>query len=292
MRRYAGSLALAGALALAGSGCTASTGSASASAVTSATSTATAPPVVTTAVAAPTPTTLVPSLTPSGATSTSRTTGTPSAAATTGGTVDGVDVSAYQLRVDWAGLAASGVRFAYVKATEGTSFVSPTYAAQRDGARSAGMLVGGYHYARPASSTGAAQARHLLAVTGGWRSDGRSLPDALDLEDSTSGPACHGRTPAQLLSWVREFVDTYHAATGRAPLLYVKAEVWSRCLGGDRSLGAAVPLWLFDHEPPMGPLPAGWERATIWQRGVEGGLDRNVFLGSQTALAAFARSAD
>jgi hypothetical protein len=38
----------------------------------------------------------------------------------------------------------------------------------------------------------------------------------------------------------------------------------------------------------MGPWPAGWQRPTVWQRGVDGGIDRNVFLGSAADLVRFA----
>lgn len=203
-------------------------------------------------------------------------------------TVAGVDVSRYQRSVDWAGLWATGHRFAWVKATEGTTHVSPTYAAQRTGALGVGMLVGSYHYARPAASSGAVQARHFLAHGGGWISDGRTLPGALDVEAATTGDRCHGLTPPQLVAWVRDFSDTYRTATGWTPVIYVRADMWDRCLGADRSFGSTNPLWLYDHDGPMGPLPAGWDRPTVWQRGVDDNLDRNVFLGTEAQLRAWA----
>ena len=56
------------------------------------------------------------------------------------------------------------------------------------------------------------------------------------------------------------------------------------------SFGSTNPLWLYDHDGPMGPLPAGWDRPTVWQRGVDGNLDRNVFLGTEPQLRAWATS--
>ena len=70
-------------------------------------------------------------------------------------------------------------------------------------------------------------------------------------------------------------------------MLYVRDDLWRRCAGDDTTLGR-LPLWLYDHEPPMGPWPRGWKRPTVWQRGVVGGLDRNVFLGSSEDLVAWA----
>jgi GH25 family lysozyme M1 (1,4-beta-N-acetylmuramidase) len=37
----------------------------------------------------------------------------------------GIDVSSYQTNIDWAAVRASGVEFAYIKATESTSSIPP-----------------------------------------------------------------------------------------------------------------------------------------------------------------------
>lgn len=213
--------------------------------------------------------------------------GTPASAWRTGPTVPGIDVSRYNPRVDWRGLAASGYRFVYVKATEGTSHRSPTYAAQWDAAGAVGWFRGAYHYARPAASSGAAQARFFTAHGGAWTPDGRTLPGSLDLEQSTSGPRCHGLSVAQLQAWVREFSSTYAQLNGRPPVVYVKAEVWRECVGNARPADGQ-PLWLYDHEGGPDPLPVGWTRPTLWQRGVEANLDRNVFFGTEADLARWA----
>ena len=212
---------------------------------------------------------------------------TPASDWRTGPTVAGVDVSRYNPRVDWAGLAASGHGFAYVKATEGTGHVSPTGTAQAASARQAGLLVGGYHYARPAASDGATQARFFTANGGRWSGDGRTLPGALDLEQSTSGERCHGLTVVAMRRWVRAFADEYAELNGRPPVLYVKAEVWRECVGDSGEFGD-LPLWLFDLDGGPDPLPAGWERPTLWQRGVESTLDRNVFFGDPSQLLRWA----
>ena len=235
----------------------------------------------------PTPTTApttAPTPAPTTAPTTAGTTGREQAAAT----VAGVDVSAYQRSVDWAGLWASGHRFVWVKATEGSTWTSPRYAAQVAGAREVGFLVGAYHYARPGNSAAAVQARHLVSVSGGWTPDGRTLPGALDLEFAESGEKCHGLSPSRMTAWVADFVAEYRRLTGRAPLIYTTREFWTQCLSDDRTIPAAAPLWLFDHEGDMGPWPAGWQRPTVWQRGVDGGIDRNVFLGSAADLVRFA----
>lgn len=200
---------------------------------------------------------------------------------------DGFDVSRYQETVDWVGLVASGHRFVYVKATEGTNHISPTHAEQRQEARASGLVQGGYHYARPNQSTGTLQARFFGSNGGAWTPDGRTLPGALDLEFATSGDQCYGLTPEQMVQWVRDFSDEYVRVSGRVPVIYTKAIVWDTCTRGNTSFGDH-PLWLYDHARIPGDLPSGWTRPTLWQRAVQNDLDRNVFFGDEAQLTAWA----
>src|SRR5690625_3029971 len=71
----------------------------------------------------------------------------------------GQDVSGWQGRVDWAAQAAAGSRFSYVKATEGRSYRSPDFDHQYIGAGEAGLVRGGYHFARPDSGDPEEQVR-------------------------------------------------------------------------------------------------------------------------------------
>ncbi|GAA2630958.1 hypothetical protein GCM10009863_53250 [Streptomyces axinellae] len=94
----------------------------------------------------------------------------------------GHDVSSYQGAVDWRSAHAKGARFVYVKATEGTGYRNPRFRQQYDGAESAGILRGAYHFARPATSSGEKQAAYFVRRGGDWEADGETLPPAVDLE--------------------------------------------------------------------------------------------------------------
>jgi GH25 family lysozyme M1 (1,4-beta-N-acetylmuramidase) len=63
-----------------------------------------------------------------------------------------------------------------------SAYVSPQFNKQYTGATNVGLIRGGYHFARPGVSSGAAQANFFIAHGGGWSGDGRTLPGALDLE--------------------------------------------------------------------------------------------------------------
>ena len=68
--------------------------------------------------------------------------------------VPGMDVSSYQGNVAWQTAYNNGARFAYVKATEGTTYTNPYFAQQYNGSYNVGMIRGAYHFAHPNNSSG------------------------------------------------------------------------------------------------------------------------------------------
>jgi GH25 family lysozyme M1 (1,4-beta-N-acetylmuramidase) len=73
----------------------------------------------------------------------------PMVAAPPAGALPGIDVSHHQGAIDWSQVAGAGTRFAFAKATEGRSYVDPTYATNKAGAALSGVVFGAYHFARP-----------------------------------------------------------------------------------------------------------------------------------------------
>lgn len=77
---------------------------------------------------------------------------------------DGViDVSHHNGAIDWPAVAGAGIALAFLKATQGTRFVDPTFERNRTGAENAGVLVVPYHFVDSADPD--AQAKHFIAVT-------------------------------------------------------------------------------------------------------------------------------
>ena len=104
----------------------------------------------------------------------------------------GLDVSSWQGNVDWSSVAANGGRFAYVKATEGTTYTNPYFTQQYGGSFEAGLVRGAYHFALPDHSSGTAQADWFASHGGAWSADNQTLPGALDIEYNPYGPTCYG----------------------------------------------------------------------------------------------------
>jgi GH25 family lysozyme M1 (1,4-beta-N-acetylmuramidase) len=199
---------------------------------------------------------------------------------------EGIDVSHWQGTIDWSRVRASGKRFAYIKASESTSFVDDRYAINRSRAKAAGVLVGAYHFARPDGSSGdaVAEADHFIRTAAPVK--GELIP-VLDLE--VSG----GLSDAALASWAKTFLDRVHARTGVRGAIYDSPSIW-RNYAGDSNILAVngyKVLWIAHWTTASSPsLPAdnwgnnGW---TFWQytsdgtvSGISGRVDLNRYKGT------------
>ncbi|KOV92990.1 lysozyme [Streptomyces sp. NRRL B-3648] len=203
---------------------------------------------------------------------------------------EGVDVSSHQLDVDWQTLWNSGTRWAYTKATEGTSYTNPYFTQQYDGSYGSGMVRGAYHFATPDGAGGAAQADWFVDHGGGWSDDGKTLPGALDIEWNPYGDACYGKSQSGMVGWIRDFLNRYKSRTGRQAVIYTATNWWTQCTGDYAGFGATNPLWIARYASTVGPLPAGWTSYTMWQYTSSGPTvgDHDRFDGSQDELRRFA----
>ncbi|MDQ0794016.1 lysozyme [Streptomyces sp. B1I3] len=203
---------------------------------------------------------------------------------------EGVDVSSHQGNVAWSTLWNSGVKWAYVKATEGTYYKNTYFTQQYTGSYNVGMIRGTYHFATPDTTSGAAQANYFVDNGGGWSRDGRTLPGVLDIEWNPYGAACYGKTQAGMVAWIRDFVNTYKARTGRDAVIYTATSWWKDCTGNNSGFGATNPLWVARYNTTVGELPAGWSYYTMWQYTSSGPTvgDHNHFNGALDRVVALA----
>src|SRR5207253_881242 len=105
--------------------------------------------------------------------------------------VHGVDVSKWQGEIDWAAVRDSGMRFAFIKATEGGDVVDDRFQQNWSGAKSAGVARGAYHFVywcRPAGEQAAWFKAHIPA-------DADALPPVLDAEWNGHSATCAKKVP-------------------------------------------------------------------------------------------------
>ncbi|RFU39925.1 hypothetical protein DZF91_19740 [Actinomadura logoneensis] len=204
----------------------------------------------------------------------------------------GLDVSGWQGNVNWSSVAANGAKFAYVKATESTSYTNPYFAQQYNGSYNVGLIRGAYHFAVPNNSSGATQADYFVNHGGGWSADGRTLPGLLDMEWNPYGAACYGLSQTAMVSWILSFSDRYHARTGRYPAIYTSTSWWSQCTGNRGAFASTNPLMIANYSGTPGTMPYNWTYQTIWQWSDSGVFpgDQDYFNGDLSRLQVFARS--
>lgn len=186
--------------------------------------------------------------------------------------VKGIDASHHQASIDWQRARRAGIAFAYLKATEGSSYVDPTFRSRWEDAARAGLKVGGYHFFG-LCSPGAAQGEHF-ATTLASAGAADSLPPAVDVELSSE---CRP-SRADVLDQVRAFVDTVEARTGRRVVVYVYPDAEAAYhLRND--LGRRLWVRSIGDTPPSG---SWW----MWQKsdsaridGIPGPADLNILRG-------------
>lgn len=161
------------------------------------------------------------------------------------------DVSNHQGPVDWSIVLASGAAGGICKATEGMTYLDPTFAKNWAALGALGAIRGAYHFARPTAGSGEAQADRFLAVVGSWRATDLLV---LDLEVGDG----------DLSSFALTFLDRIRARTGLTPWFYSYGP-FIRAHAGARRL-AEYPLWLaaYSSRPPTAPPP--WTNWQLWQR--------------------------
>lgn len=139
-------------------------------------------------------------------------------------TIFGIDVSHHQgAQPDMSRARSEGIEFAFIKATEGATFVDPRFDENVAEARAAGLLVAAYHYVRSNSSVAAqvANVRRVVPL------DVPVIPDV----ETNSG----------VLPLTRQLVDELRDVGYRVPLLYLPRWYWQQL--GSPSLVGLPPLW-------------------------------------------------
>ena len=197
--------------------------------------------------------------------------------------VHGTDVSKYQSSVDWHKARASGVSFAFIKATEGGDRVDDYFAEHWRLTRAAGIPRSAYHFyyfCRPAAE----QARWFIKNVPNERG---SLPPVLDMEWNPQSPTCKLRpAPETVRSEMRIFLDIVEKHYGKKPIIYTSVDFFEdNGLSGFR--GYSYWLRSVSGHPRQ---RYGSHPFTFWQYtgtgvvpGIRGNADINVFNGDMSA---------
>jgi lysozyme len=195
--------------------------------------------------------------------------------------VHGIDAARFQDHIDWRRAKRAGVRFAFVKATEGGDLLDVEFSTHLNGALRAGVPVGAYHFyyfCTPARVQARWFIRHVPKRSG-------MLPPVLDLEWNHHSPTCqHRPNGAQVRKQAKIFLRILENHYGQRPIIYTTP-------GFDRDTGITrlkgYDFWLRSTAKTPAQVYPGksWR---FWQYtgtglipGITGHVDINVFNGSR-----------
>lgn len=128
--------------------------------------------------------------------------------------LNGIDIASYQSRINPAMLSTTD--FVIVKFTQGVSYLNPHADRQYSTSKSAGKLLGAYHYAEGKDAK--AEAGHFVRSLG---SRVRECVLALDWEGNQNGKFGSG----QDVSWCKTWLDEVYRLTGVRALIYMSKSV-------------------------------------------------------------------
>ncbi len=204
--------------------------------------------------------------------------------------VRGVDVSHYQGKIDWERLRGQGVNFAFIKATEGSTYVDERFTENYKNASEHKVRTGAYHFFS-FDSPGDTQAENFISTVPAH--DGM-LPPAIDVE-------MYGKyksTPPEDIETVRRelrlMLSLLEDEYGLVPVIYVTVESYELFVKGGFE---GYDIWIRDiFSRPSLSDGRGW---TFWQYtnrgrldgydGEEPYIDMNVFYGSAEEFSEYGK---
>ena len=194
--------------------------------------------------------------------------------------VAGVDVSNYQGDIDWKTLSAQNIEFAFIKATEGSSFVDARFSENWAAAAETDIRIGAYHFFSFESS-GEKQAKLFCETV--IKVD-NMLPPVIDVEYYGKFKKKADVDLPEIKKELRTLIDILTVEYGMKPIVYCDAKTYNDIVKNDFS---DCDLW---YRSVYSSVPSGIEW-TFWQysnrhvlkgyNGRERYIDMNVFAGTE-----------
>jgi len=204
--------------------------------------------------------------------------------------VRGVDVSSYQGDIDWPALASQNISFAFIKATEGSTFVDDNFEYNYIQAQKTNLRVGAYHFFSYDSS-GKTQADNFIATV---KKCENMLPPVIDIElygDKEKNPPPKSDVRKQLDALI-DALETYYEMK---PIIYATGKSYSLYISGAYE---DYDIWIRDVITT--PSLSDSKEWTFWQytdrmrlngyEGEEKYIDMNVFFGTEAQFSNYAKS--
>jgi lysozyme len=172
--------------------------------------------------------------------------------------IHGIDVSKYQGAIDWKAVADSGVKFVWIKATEGGDRSDEKFTANWDGAKAAGIPHGAYHFVYWCR----APMEEMTWFEQNAPVEDGELPPVLDVEATPTSKTCriHLERESTVAS-MKVMLEEMERHYGRRPIIYTSVDFYEAILSDGAF--SDYPIWVRStkHHPavkyPAGPGGSG-----------------------------------
>ena len=204
--------------------------------------------------------------------------------------IHGIDVSKFQGDIDWNAVANSGVKFAWIKATEGGNYADARFQANWEGAKAAGIPHGAYHFVywcRP-------PLEEIKNFEQNAPVEDDALPPVLDVEATPTSQTCHRHlTQDGAIADMQVMLQEMERHYGKRPIIYATVDFYEAILS-DGAL-TDYPIWVRStkYHPAVRYGSRAWH---FWQYqsdarvpGIGGKVDKDAFYGTNEQWAAFQR---
>lgn len=194
----------------------------------------------------------------------------------------GCDVSHYQGEIHWDELSRQNVKFAFIKATEGSRHVDQLFSHNWDEVFKTNIKAGAYHFFS-FESPGSSQADNYIHTVGKRKG---MLPPVVDIEfygSSSRNKPDAGQIRSQLNQFIAAIEQNYHTK----PIIYTTKKAYEYFIKGYYD---DYPLWIRSVLTKPG-IDGDW---LFWQYsnrgklngylGKEPYIDLNVFHGTEKEL--------
>src|SRR5271165_3592871 len=205
--------------------------------------------------------------------------------------VHGIDVSKFQGEIDWSKVADSGVKFAWIKASEGGDHADERFQANWEGAKAAGVPRGAYHFVYWCRSP----MEEMAWFEQNAPVEPDALPPVLDVEATPTSKTCKRHLDqASAIAEMQVMLNEMERHYGKRPVIYTTVDFYQAILADGAFLD--YPIWVRStkYHPAVRYGGRAWHlwqyQSDAWVPGIGTKVDRDAFYGTKEQWDAFLRN--
>ena len=186
---------------------------------------------------------------------------------------EGIDVSRWQGSINFTEVANDGIDIVYIKATQGTTYVSPTFEEQYTNAKNNELKIGFYHYVTARTIEEARNEAQFFAS----KISGKQIDCKLAMDFEEFGNLSQEEINAIGLEFVRRLEEL----TNKPVIIYSNTYAARTIWNGEIT---KYPLWVAEYGVSKPRDNGKWNSYVGWQytnmgniKGINGNVDRDKF---------------